>query len=80
MDTSERVVIGTVASVSPSSFTVTTGYGQTVTVQKEPATAYWKTGEQASAQSVTSGVGVAVLGIPAGPALCAEAVAVLPGP
>ncbi len=79
MAPSERVVVGTVASVSPSGFTITTGAGQTVTVSKRDTTAYWRTtGSFASPQAVTRGSRVAVLGIPAGAALAAEAVAVLP--
>ncbi|MGE5135040.1 MAG: hypothetical protein ACM32E_19295 [Gemmatimonadota bacterium] len=78
MDPSERVVIGTVASVSASGITITTGTGQTVTVGRRTSTAYWQTGSLATARAVTRGVRVAVLCTAAGPALCASAVAVLP--
>jgi hypothetical protein len=74
----EHVVVGTVTAVSPSSFTITTGAGETVTIRKQPATAYWTTGSLASAGAVIRGVRVAVLGTSAGPAVSAAAVAVLP--
>ncbi len=78
MDPSERVVIGTVASVSTSGFTITTGTGQTVSVGKRSSTAYWQTGSLATARVLTRGSRVAVLCTAAGSALCASAVAVLP--
>jgi hypothetical protein len=74
----EQVVVGTVATVSAANFTVTTGAGETVTVRKQPSTAYWKTGSLAPASAVIRGVRVAVLGTSAGPAISAAAVAVLP--
>ena len=78
MDPSERVVIGTVASVSASGFTITTGTGQTVSVGRRTSTAYWQTGSLATARAITRGVKVAVLCTAAGSTLCASAVAVLP--
>ena len=78
MDPSERVVIGTVASVSASGFTVTTGTGQTVSVGRRSSTAYWQTGSLATARAITRGVKVAVLCTAAGSTLRASAVAVLP--
>ena len=78
MDPSERVVIGTVASVSASGFTITTGTGQTVSVGKRASTAYRQTGSLATARVLTRGSRVAVRCTAAGPALGASAVAVLP--
>lgn len=78
MGTSEHVVVGTVASVSASGFTVATGSGQVVTVRKRASTSYWETGSLTPARSVTRGARVAVLVIQAGSAIAAEAVAVLP--
>jgi hypothetical protein len=78
MDPSERVVVGTVAGVSASGITITTGTGQTVTVGRRSSTAYWQTGGLASPRAVTRGAKVAVLCTGTGPALLASAVAVLP--
>ena len=74
-----RVVVGTVGSVSSSSFTITMGAGQTVTVDEQSSTAYRKAGSPVAASAVTRGARVAVLGSPGGSQLPAIVVAVLPG-
>jgi hypothetical protein len=53
---------GTVASVSKSSFTLTTSAGQKVTVDKESSTKYEKGTSSISASAITKGVRVLVLG------------------
>jgi hypothetical protein len=72
------VVVGTVGSVSSSSFTVT-GPGQPVTVDEQSSTVYRKAGNPASASAVTSGARVAVLGTQNGSKISAIVVAVLSG-
>ena len=74
----ERVVVGTVARVSASSFTITTGAGQVVTIGRRSSTAYWKAGSPASPRAVSSGDRVAVLATPGGATMSAAAVAILP--
>jgi hypothetical protein len=55
-------VVGTVSSVSASSFTVSTSAGQKVTVKKLSSTTYRKGTTSTSASVVTSGKPVLVLG------------------
>ena len=55
-------VVGTVTSVSPSSFTVSTSAGQKVTVKKASSTTYRKATSSTSASAVTRGKRVLVLG------------------
>lgn len=74
----ERVVVGTVARLSASSFTVTTGAGQVVTMNRHSSTAYWKAGSPASSRAVSCGDRVAVLATPVGTTMSAAAVAILP--
>lgn len=77
-----RVIAGIVTSVSASSFTITTRDGQTVTVDEQSSTAYRKAGVPTSANAVTAGARVAVLGSPTGSpsasTITATVVAVLP--
>ena len=69
---------GTVASVSPSSFTLTTSAGQKVTVGEASATTYQKGTSPASAAVVTTGKPVLVLGTPSGTTITATQVIVQP--
>jgi hypothetical protein len=55
-------VVGTVSSVSTSSFTVSTSAGQKVTVEKTSSTTYRKGTRSTSASAVTKGKPVLVLG------------------
>ncbi len=74
-----REVVGTVASVSSSGFTVKTGAGQPVTVSGQSSTRYRKAGRPASASAVTRGAKVAVLGSLNGSTISAIVVSVLAG-
>jgi hypothetical protein len=53
---------GTIASVSTSSFSLSTSAGQRVTVDEAPATTYQKGTNSASASIITAGENVVVLG------------------
>jgi hypothetical protein len=53
---------GTIASVSASSFSLSTSAGQKVTVDEAPATTYQKGANSASASIITAGENVVVLG------------------
>jgi Domain of unknown function (DUF5666) len=55
-------VVGTVSSVSTSSFTVSTSAGQKVTVKKTSSTTYWKGTRSTAASAMTKGKPVLVLG------------------
>jgi hypothetical protein len=70
--------VGTVASVSASSFTVSTAAGQKVTVAKTSATKYQKGTASAKASAVKAGVPVLVLGTTNGTAITATQVIVQP--
>jgi hypothetical protein len=70
--------VGTVVSVSSSSFTVSTSAGQKVTVQKTSSTKYLKGTRSASAGSVKKGAPVLVLGTTNGTAITATQVIVQP--
>jgi hypothetical protein len=68
--------VGTVASVSKSSFTVSTSAGQTVTVNEAASTKYTKGARSSSAGAVKKGETVLVLGITNGTAITATQVIV----
>jgi hypothetical protein len=70
--------IGTVASVSTSSFTVSTAGGQKVTVKQTSATKYKKGTGSGSASAVKTGVPVLVLGTTNGTTITATQVIVQP--
>jgi hypothetical protein len=70
--------VGTVTSVSKSSFTVSTSAGQKVTVTKAASTKYTKGARSTSAGAVTKGATVLVLGITNGTAITATQVIVQP--
>jgi hypothetical protein len=67
---------GTVASVSKSSFTITTSAGQKVTVKKASSTSYRRGASASSASSVKKGVSVLVLGRTDGTTITASKVVV----
>jgi hypothetical protein len=69
---------GTVASVSKSSFTITTSAGQKVTVKKASSTTYRKGTSSSSASAVKKGVSVLVLGTTNGTTITASKVVVHP--
>jgi hypothetical protein len=71
-------VVGTVSSVSTSSFTVSTSAGQKVTVKKASSTTYRKGTSSASASAVTKGQPVLVLGTTNGTTITATRVVVQP--
>jgi hypothetical protein len=71
-------VVGTVSSVSTSSFTVSTSGGQKVTVKKASTTTYRKGTSSASASAVTKGKPVLVLGKTNGTTITATQVVVQP--
>jgi hypothetical protein len=71
-------VIGTVSSVSASSFTVSTSAGQKVTVKKKSSTKYRKGTSSASARAVAKGKPVLVLGTTNGTTITATQVIVKP--
>jgi hypothetical protein len=68
--------IGTVKSVSESSFTVVTGAGQKVTVKKASSTTYKKGTSSISASAITKGKSVLVLGTTSGTTVTASKVVV----
>jgi hypothetical protein len=69
---------GTVASVSASSFTLSTSAGQQVTVSEVSATTFQKGTTPASATAVTTGKPVLVLGTTSGTTITATQVVVQP--
>jgi preprotein translocase subunit YajC len=71
-------VVGTVSSVSTSSFTVSTSAGQKVTVKKTSSTTYRKGTRSTSASAVAKGKPVLVLGTANGTAITAKQVVVQP--
>jgi hypothetical protein len=71
-------VVGTVSSVSTSSFTVTTSAGQNVTVKKASSTTYRTGTSSSTASAVTKGKPVLVLGTTNGTTITATQVVVQP--
>jgi hypothetical protein len=71
-------VVGTVTSVSASSFTVSTSAGQKVTVKKASSTKYRKGTKSTSASAVKTGKPVLVLGTTSGTTITATQVVVQP--
>jgi hypothetical protein len=71
-------VVGTVGSVSTSSFTVSTAAGQKVTVKKTSSTTYRNGTKSTSASAVTKGKPVLVLGTTNGTTITATRVIVHP--
>ncbi|MCW3049347.1 MAG: hypothetical protein JWO74_3631 [Solirubrobacterales bacterium] len=71
-------VVGTVSSVSTSSFTVLTSAGQKVTVKKASSTTYRKGTISTSASAITKGKPVLVLGTANGTTITAKQVVVQP--
>jgi hypothetical protein len=69
---------GTVSSVSAPSFTMTTAAGQLVTVNEAPSTAYRNATSSTSANAVTTGETVLVLGTTNGTTIAATQVIVQP--
>jgi hypothetical protein len=69
---------GTVASVSTSSFTLTTSAGQRVTVDEASSTTYQNGTSSTSASALTTGEGVLVLGTTSGTTITATQVIVQP--
>jgi Domain of unknown function (DUF5666) len=72
-------VVGTVSSVSTSSFTVSTSAGQKVTVKKASSTKYRKGTSSTSARAIANGKRVLVLGTTNGKTITATQVIVKPG-
>jgi hypothetical protein len=70
--------VGTVASVSKSTFTVSTSAGQKVTVHEASSTKYKKGTRSASASAITTGEPVLVLGTTNGTTITATQVIVQP--
>jgi hypothetical protein len=70
--------VGTVGSVSKSSFTVSTSSGQKVTVHEASSTKYKKGTRSASASAITTGEPVLVLGTTNGTTITATQVIVQP--
>jgi Domain of unknown function (DUF5666) len=71
-------VVGTVSSVSTSSFTVSTSTGQRVTVDKASSTTYRKGTSSTTASAITQGEPVLVLGTTSGTTITATQVIVQP--
>ena len=71
-------VVGTVSSVSTSSFTVSTSAGEKVTVTKTSSTTYRKRTRSTSARAITKGKPVLVLGTTNGTTITATQVIVQP--
>jgi hypothetical protein len=69
---------GTVDSVAPPTFTLTTATGQTVTVTEASSTTYQSGTSSASASAVTTGATVLVLGLTSGTTITAAQVIVQP--
>jgi hypothetical protein len=71
-------VVGTVSSVSTSSFAVSTSGGQTVTVKQASSTTYRNGTGSTSASAITTGTPVLVLGTTNGTTITATQVVVQP--
>src|SRR3954453_3986304 len=71
-------VVGTVGSVSTSSFTVSTSAGQRETVKKASSTTYRNGTSSTSASAIKKGVGVLVLGTANGTTITAAQVVLHP--
>jgi Domain of unknown function (DUF5666) len=71
-------VVGTVSSVSTSSFTVSTSAGQKVTVKKASSTTYRKGTRSTSASAIATGTPVLVLGTTEATTITATQVVVQP--
>jgi preprotein translocase subunit YajC len=71
-------VVGTVSSVSTSSFIVSTSEGQKVTVNKASSTTYWQGTSSTSERAITTGKPVLVLGATNGTTIMAAQVVVQP--
>ncbi len=71
-------VVGTISSVSTSSFTVTTSAGQKMSVKKASSTSYRKGSRSTAASAVTKGNRVLVLGKTNGTTITATQVIVKP--
>lgn len=71
-------VVGTVASVSSTSFTVSARSGTTVTVDEQSSTTYYNGTTQATSSVVTKGATVAVQGTRSNDTVTATRVTVLP--
>jgi Domain of unknown function (DUF5666) len=69
---------GTVSSVSPAGFTLTTSAGQKVTITEAPATTYQQSTSPASASAIATGETVLVLGTTENTAIAATQVIVHP--
>src|SRR5690242_20564365 len=69
---------GTVSSVSPSGFTLTTSAGQKVTITEAPATTYQQGTSPVSASAIATGETVLVLGTTENTAIAATQVIVHP--
>jgi hypothetical protein len=69
---------GTVSSVSPSGFTLTTSAGQKVTITEAPATTYQDGTSPASASAIANGEPVLVLGTTENTAIAATQIIVHP--
>jgi hypothetical protein len=69
---------GTVGSVATSSFTLSTSTGQRVTVTEAPTTTYRQGTNQTSANAITAGAGVVVVGMTSGTTITATQVVVQP--
>gem|GEM_PF-6219201 len=73
----QAAVLGTVTSVSTSSFTMTTRLGRTVTVKEQPTTHYLRGAIAASRSAVTTGARVLVVAPRNGTTITANEVIVL---
>jgi hypothetical protein len=71
-------VLGTVASVSASGFTVSTSAGEKVTVKQTSSTTYRRATSSSSASAVRKGVAVLVLGTTSGTTITATQVVLRP--
>jgi hypothetical protein len=69
---------GTVATLTPSGFTMTTSAGQTVTVEEGSSTTYQNGTNSASADDITTGENVLALGMTNGTTITATEVVVAP--
>ena len=75
---SEGGTSGTVDSVSTPTFVITTAAGQKVTVNETPSTVYWNGASSISANAITTGETVLVLGIVSSTSIAATEVTVEP--
>lgn len=74
----EGGAVGTVSSVSPSGFTLTTSGGQAVTVTEAGSTTYLNGANSTTASAITTGEDVLALGITSGTTITATQVIVQP--